>query len=211
MPEGLEFKIAIIGAGEVGANLAKVLAAKGHTIIFGVRNPGSDKTRAALADLRDQAVATSIADAITIGDVIVLAVGWPDAGEVVTGIAGQLTGKIVIDTTNRFGEAVQLGHSAAEVLAQIAPAAQWVKCFNAIGAEHYLDPMFEGAPATMLLCGDDEEAKTFVGWLVSDAGFEVVDAGPLSTADMLESLGRLWLHLARSSLGRNFAFRLVKK
>jgi predicted dinucleotide-binding enzyme len=211
MPEGLEFKIAIIGAGNVGASLGKALAAKGHTIIYGVRNPASEKTRAALAALRNKAVATGIADAIGVADLIVLAVRWPDAEEVIRGIADQLKDKIVIDTTNVFGEAVQRGRSAAETLAHIAPGARFVKCFNTIGVEHYLDPVFDGQPATMFLCGDDEEARTFVGWLVSDLGFEVLDAGPLANAEMLEAMARLWVYLGRSPLGRDIAFRLVKK
>jgi hypothetical protein len=211
MAEGLQFKIAIIGAGRVGASFGKALAAKGHTILFGVRDPNSEKARAALSDLRDKAIATSIADAITYADLIVLALGWPAAGEVVQAAAGQLKGKIVIDATNRFGEAALAATSAAEDLARLAPGAQVVKCFNTIGAEHYQSPLFDGKPASMLICGDDAEAKSFVGWLAGDLGFAVVDAGPLSSAGMLEALGRLWVVLAQGGLGRDIAFRLVKK
>ncbi len=211
MSEDLQFKVAIIGAGQVGANLARALAAKGHTILFGVRNAGSDKTRAALAALRTSAVATSIPDAIAYGDLIVLAVGWPDAGEIVRSHAAQLKGKILIDATNVFGEAAQAGKSAAETLAGLAPEAQVVKCLNTIGAEHLADPVFDGKPATMFLCGDDVEAKTFAAWLVENLGFEVVDAGPLANAGLLEAMARLWVALARSGMGRDIAFRLVKK
>lgn len=211
MPGDLEFKVAIIGAGKVGASLAHALAARGHSILFGVRNPSSDKTRAALAGLRDRAVVTGIPDAIVYGDLIVLAVGWPGAAEVVRGLAGQLKGKILIDPTNVFNDPANDGRSAAEVLAELAPGAQVVKCFNIIGAEHFADPRFDGRPASMFLCGDDDEAKAFVTWLVSDLGFEPVDAGPLSNAASLEAMARLWVYLSRSGLGRDFAFRLVKK
>lgn len=211
MPGDLEFKIAIIGSGHVGASLARALAAKGHQILFGVRNAGSENTRAALAELRDKAIVTNIEDAIVYGDLIVLAVGWPDAAEIVRDIAGQLKGKIVIDATNVFGEAAHTGRSAAEMLAEIAPGAQFVKCFNTIGAEHLVDPEFDGKPAMMFMCGDDAEAKTFVGWLVSDLGFEMVDVGPLANAEALEAMARLWVYLSRNGMGRDFAFRLVKK
>jgi hypothetical protein len=210
MPEGLEFKIAIIGAGQVGASLGKALSAKGHTIIYGVRDPSSEKARATLADQRNTAVATGIADAIVYADIVIMAVNWPAAGEVIQAAAAPLKGKIVIDATNVFGEAIRSGTSAAEELARHAPGAHVVKCFNTIGAEHFLDPQFDGKPATMLLCGDDAEAKTFVGWLAGDLGFDVVDAGPLASAGMLEAMGRLWVHLMRG-MGRDIAFRLVKK
>jgi hypothetical protein len=63
----------------------------------------------------------------------------------------------------------------------------------------------------MFLCGDDEEARTFVGWLAGDLGFEVLDAGPLANAETLEAMARLWVYLARNGLGRDIAFRLVRK
>lgn len=211
MPGDLEFKVAIIGAGKVGSGLARALAAKGHTILFGVRNPSSDKTRAALALLRDKAVVTNIPDAIVYGDLIVLAVGWPDAAEIIRSLADHLKGKILIDTTNLFGDPTHDGRSGAEILAELAPEAQVVKCFNTIGSEHFTDPIFNDKPASMYLCGDDAEAKTFVGWLVSDLGFELVDAGPLSNAGALEAMGRLWVYLSKNGMGRDFAFKLVKK
>lgn len=211
MPEGVEFKIAIIGAGEVGVTLGKALAAKGHTIVFGVRDPNSEKARAALAALRDKAVVTNIPDAVAFADLIVLALPWPAAGEVAQSLAAPLSGKIVIDITNRFNPPPGSGPSAAEDLARLMPGAKIVKGFNTIGAKHFLDPLFGGKPATMFLCGDDAEAVTFVGWLAGDLGFEVVEAGPLGNAGMLESLAKLWVTLARSGLGRDIAFRLVKK
>lgn len=208
----LELKVAIIGAGTVGAALAKALAARGHDILFGVRNPSSEKTRAALAELREKAVVTGIADAIMYGDLIVLAASWPGAAEIVRDHADELKGKILIDATNVFGEVARsVRQSAAEMLARLAPGAQVVKCFNTIGAEHYLDPEFDGKRAQMFVCGDDEEAKVFTGWLVSDLGFDMIDAGPLANAEALEAMARLWVYLSRSGSGRDIAFRLVRK
>ena len=41
-------RIAIMGAGNVGGGLGTALAAVGHEVVFGVRDPDSDKTRQAL-------------------------------------------------------------------------------------------------------------------------------------------------------------------
>ncbi len=38
-------KIAIIGAGNVGATLGQAWAARGHDIVFGVRHPGDEKIK----------------------------------------------------------------------------------------------------------------------------------------------------------------------
>ena len=40
-------RIAIIGAGNVGGGLGTGLAQAGHEVVFGVRDPDSEKTRAA--------------------------------------------------------------------------------------------------------------------------------------------------------------------
>ncbi len=64
----------------------------------------------------------------------------------------------------------------------------------------------------MFACSDDDSVKKTALQLASDAGFETYDFGPLSNARMLESFARMWIWLAsRGGLGREFAFRLVKR
>jgi predicted dinucleotide-binding enzyme len=62
----------------------------------------------------------------------------------------------------------------------------------------------------MLICGDDAAAKAQVAALVGDLGFEVVDAGPLASARLLEAMAELWVVLAmREGLGIDIGFRLL--
>jgi predicted dinucleotide-binding enzyme len=42
-------------------------------------------------------------------------------------------------------------------------------------------------------------------------GFEVIDAGELKQARLLEPLGMLWIHLAFSGMGQDFSINLVKR
>ena len=65
-------RIAIIGAGSVGGGLGRAFAAVGHDVVFGVRDPDSTKTQAALADIED-AVAMSPAEAVDGADLVVIA------------------------------------------------------------------------------------------------------------------------------------------
>jgi 8-hydroxy-5-deazaflavin:NADPH oxidoreductase len=44
-------QIAILGAGNIGRTLGAKWAAAGHAVVFGVRDPGSDKARAALGEV----------------------------------------------------------------------------------------------------------------------------------------------------------------
>lgn len=204
-------KIGIIGAGNVGSSLGRAWVARGHDICFGVRTPHDPPIQALLGELGERAQAGTVAEAAAFSDVVVLAVPWHAVEDAVRA-AGDLNGKVLIDATNRFGPpGPDDAPSAAEALARLAPGANVVKAFNTIGAEHYQDPIFEGdAKATLFICGDDEPAKSVTNILATELRFDVVDAGPLSNAALLESLARLWVSLARGPLGRDIAFRLLR-
>jgi predicted dinucleotide-binding enzyme len=64
----------------------------------------------------------------------------------------------------------------------------------------------------MFVCGDDAGAKATVSELVKALGFDVVDAGPLAQARLLEPLAMLWIWLAyQGRLGPSIAFRLMRR
>jgi len=64
----------------------------------------------------------------------------------------------------------------------------------------------------MFLCGDDNNAKKIVMKLGEDIGFEMVDAGKIDIARLLEPVAMLWIHLAFTTpLGRDFAFKLLRR
>ena len=54
----------------------------------------------------------------------------------------------------------------------------------------------EVAAAAAYLCGDDESAKIIAATLITDVGFEPVDAGPLRIARYLEPFALLMGRLA---------------
>lgn len=201
-------KIGIIGAGIVGGNLGKGWAKAGYEVMYSSRDPESEKMQKLIAAAGENASAGTVADVMKFSDVIVVAIGWPYV-ETVVMEAGDWTGKILIDATNRFAPS-GTGNSAAEDLAKVAIGARVVKAFNTIGAEHYLDPKIGTQTASMFICGDDAEAKEIVGDLVETLDFDLVDVGPLSHAEMLESLAKLWVTLARDNFGRDIAFKLLR-
>jgi 8-hydroxy-5-deazaflavin:NADPH oxidoreductase len=210
-------KIAIIGSGNVGSALGKRWAANGHQIIFGSRNPQSEKNQALVKSIGANAHVGPIHLATVNADVVVLATPWGDATEEAIRTAGDLAGKIVIDATNPLNPGLQglaLGHttSAGEQVAAWATGARVVKAFNTTGANNMLDPNYDGQAATMFLCGDADEAKSVVAGLASEIGFDPVDVGLLSMARELEPLAMLWIHLAYvQGMGRNIALKLLKR
>lgn len=210
-------KIAIIGSGNVGSALGKRWAAAGHQVLFGSRDPQSEKLQTLVKTIGPNAYAGSIHMVTVHADVIVLATPWGDATAEAIRSAGDLAGKILIDATNPLnpglqGLALGLTTSGGEQVAAWAPGARVVKAFNTTGAGNMLDPNYNGQAVTMFICGDADEAKAVVAGLASEIGFDVVDIGLLSMARELEPLAMLWVRLAYvQGLGPNIAFKLLKR
>ena len=208
-------KIAVIGTGSVGGTLGTRWATKGHRVVFGSRDPGSDKVRTLLEAAGTKASAAQLADAVAAAEVVVLATPWNAAQSAIESL-GDLSGKILVDAINPIGPGMQLAlgttTSGAEQIAVWAKNAQVVKAFNTTGWENMANPIYHGEPITMFICGDDAEAKASVTRLAEDLGFAVADTGPLTTARFLEPLAMVWIHLAIvQKQGRNIAFKLVER
>jgi hypothetical protein len=204
-------KIGILGAGTVGSYMGKGWTRSGHEVMYSSREPNSPKMQTLLKDTGDTASAGTVAETLAYSDIIAVAIAWDALPEVLQ-TAGKLPQKILIDATNRFGTppSGSVG-SAAQDIAHFT-GAKVVKAFNTIGAEHYLNPVFNNQAASMLICGDDADAKTVVAGLALDLGFEVVDVGGLNQAVLLENLARLWVTLAMSAnYGRDIAFKLLRR
>lgn len=198
-------RIGIIGGGHIGGNLGTLWAAAGHAIMYGLR----DVTK--YRDLLEHtgAQAGSPAEAAQFGEVVLAAIGWPAMREVIPAL-GDLTGKILIDPSNRFAAQAGDSGSAAEDVAHMARGARVIKAFNTIGAETLLKPEFGTTRATTFVCGDDAHAKTVVMDLARDAGLDAVDAGSLASAALVESATRLWFALSQR-YGRDIAFCLLRR
>jgi 8-hydroxy-5-deazaflavin:NADPH oxidoreductase len=208
--------IAIIGAGNVGGTLGRAWAKAGHDVCFGVRNPQDDKTRQLVQSAGATARAGTVAEAAAFGEVVVLATPWGGT-EAAIRSAGDLGGKTVIDCTNPVkpdisGLEIGFSTSGAEQVAEWATGAKVFKAFNTTGAGNMADPVIQGVRTVMFVCGDDEAAKPTVLRLVADVGFDVVDAGKLAIARLLEPFAMLWIHLAIArSMGTNFGFALLRR
>jgi len=206
-------RLAIIGAGKVGAALGAGWSAKGHDVVYGVPDPQQPK----YAALPRGAVMRS-PEAAKGAAAIVLATPWR-ATEAAIRELGDLKGKIVIDCTNPLAvgaEGLDLvigpDSSGGEQVAAWAAGASVFKTFNQTGAENMaMAPRFDHPPV-MLVAGDDTAAKPEVMRLVADLGFEAVDAGPLRAARLLERLALLWIELAlKRGQGNAFAFALARR
>ena len=207
-------KIGIIGTGSMGKGLGLIWAGKNHEIMFGSRDPVNAEK---LANSSGQNVyGGTYEEAAQFGEVVVLAVPWSAVKESIE-VVGDLNGKIIIDCTNAVAPhlgGLLLGHttSAAERISEWAKGAKVVKAFNSLGAENLTRLQFGSHNASTFICGDDMDAKSIVRKLGEEIGFDVVDAGPLENARLLEPLAMLWIDLAyRQGMGTDIAFKLLRR
>jgi NADPH-dependent F420 reductase len=203
--------VALIGTGNVGAALGRRFAEQGHDVVYGSRDPADADVRSLVATTGHGAVAVAPADAAARSDIIVLAVPWSAAEDVVRGL-GNLRGKNLVDPTNPRAMASDgfadypADGSVAERIAALAPGAHVVKAFNTLGAETMLDPQLAEGPITIPLVGDDRDAKARVAALAREIGLEAVDVGPLRHARIIEGLH----YLRANALGGRINFHLPR-
>ena len=174
-----------------------------HISIIGTGNMG--QAIAAIAGKGDNTVElfdTSDADRPVTGDIVVLAVPYPAVASVLAERGESLAGKIVVDITNPLNFetfdslTVPADGSAAAEIAAALPESRVLKAFNTNFASTLASGAVGSLPTTVLIAGDDADAKSQLAGIVSVAGLEAVDAGSLSRARELEAVGFLQLTLA---------------
>jgi predicted dinucleotide-binding enzyme len=204
-------RIAIIGAGNVGSALGKGWLKAGHEVVFGVRDPQSSKTQKALSLLPNATIKT-IMDASGGADVIVITTP-PEAVLQLIPMLGDLTHKVVIDTTNSVRTRPEPFATAYHALKEITKATDIVKCFNSTGFENMSNPDYHGVGIDMFAAGDSVRAKQVAEQLAKDLGFErCYDFGGDDKVELLEKFALSWINLAiMQGHGRNLAFKLLKR
>ncbi len=206
-------KIAIIGAGAVGATIGRRWNDKGHTIRYGVREPGADKYEA----LSDHASVFHNHEAASDADVVVLATPWATTEAAISELGSAIDGKVLIDCTNPLKadlSGLTLGYddSGGEQVARWAPSARVVKALNTTGANNMADPEIDGIRTVMFVAGDDPEARATVAGLTDDLGFDTIEVGELASARMLEPLAMLWISMAfRFGMGLEMGLAVLRR
>ncbi|KQW06537.1 diguanylate cyclase [Leifsonia sp. Root4] len=188
--------VSIIGNGNMGTAIGDIVAAGGNTVEFIGRD----------------------ADAAITGDIVVLAVGYPAVADIIAAHGEKLAGKVVVDITNPLNFetfdslVVPADGSAASVIAAQLPDSHVLKAFNTNFAATLASKSVGGAaPTTVLIAGDDGDAKALLASVLGAAGVDAVDAGSMARARELEAIGFLQLTLAvQEKVGWAAGFALTK-
>lgn len=179
-------RIGIIGAGNIGAALARGFAARGHDIV--IANSRGPHTLSALVDeLGARVTAGTAEEAADAGEFVVVAVPFHAYRDLPP---APLNGKIVLDTANYYWErdgrvpAIERAEATVSGLVQAHLAgAKLAKAFNSIGAGEILtDGSSAGTPGRRALAtaSDHPEAAELAAAVYDEFGFDAVVLGPLS-------------------------------
>jgi 8-hydroxy-5-deazaflavin:NADPH oxidoreductase len=181
-------RIGIVGAGRIGGNCARQFAKGGHEVKLSGRDPS--KLEPLADEIGDAASVGTPAEAAEFGEVVVFAVPWDGFDDAVTS-AGDLSGKIIIDTTNQYGssEMPAEGQTGASFHAARVDGARYTKSFNTLTAAFQAETAFrpEAERVVQWVCGDDVAAKQVVMGMIDDAGYAPMDFGRNEDAAVMEA------------------------
>jgi predicted dinucleotide-binding enzyme len=214
-------RIGILGSGLMGGKLGTIFARAGHEVVFSyARTKG--KLEKLARDAGGQARAGTPAEAAKDADALLLAVHWSRVDDVLKK-AGDLSSKVIVSCSlpmnaDDTGLVIANTSSGSEELAKKIPKAHVVSAFNTVPSE-VLFSVFEragsgkrkagsGIRPSVVYCGDNARAKKVAAQLITDVGFESIDAGPLRIARYTEPFTLLVGQLAyEGSRGPALAYR----
>jgi predicted dinucleotide-binding enzyme len=185
--QGKPMKIGVIGSGRIGSTIGGLWVKAGHEVMFSDRDP--EQVKRAIEGLGPRARAGSVPEAAAFGDAVLIAVPYMALPAIQQQVGAQLNGKVVIDPNNpvpsRDGDmAVSAREKGAGVSsAALLPGARIVRSFNAWGYATMAREANRAAPRMALPVAADDAAALKLGLqLVSDAGFDPVNAGSLASS-----------------------------
>jgi 8-hydroxy-5-deazaflavin:NADPH oxidoreductase len=188
--------ISIFGTGNMGSAIASLLSDGGATIHHIAQDDAAGPIE---------------------GDIVILAVPYPALRPIAEKYGDYLAGKVVVDITNPVNFetfdslVVSASGSATAELAEALPDSHVLKAFNTTFAATLGAKTVGDKATTVLIAGDDSDAKAALAAAVSAGGIQAIDVGSLSRARELEALGFLQLTLASSEkIGWAGGFNIVK-
>lgn len=173
--------VTIIGTGNMGQAISGVVTKGGNTAeLLGRSDTGKPVT----------------------GEIVVLAVPYPALPDVLATRGDQLAGKVVVDITNPLNFetfdslTVPADSSAAAEIAASLPQSTVIKAFNTNFAATLASRTAGDLPTTVLIAGDDSQAKSLLADVLTAGGLRAIDTGALRRARELEAIGFLQITLA---------------
>jgi hypothetical protein len=172
--------VTVLGTGNMGSAIAALITKGGNTL---------------------EVLTSSDKDKPVTGEIVVLAVPHAAIADIVATRGASLAGKIVVDISNPVdfetfdSLVVPSDSSAAAELAAALPDSHVLKAFNTNFAATLASGTVGALATTVLIAGDDQDAKALLAGIVTAGGLNAIDAGSLRRARELEAIGFLQVSL----------------
>ncbi|MGI3786023.1 MAG: NADPH-dependent F420 reductase [Janthinobacterium lividum] len=178
--------IGFIGSGNIGTTVAKLAVDAGYDVVLS-NSRGPETLTEVVAELGPKARAASSTEAAEAGDLVVFTI---PLGKIEQVDPAALAGKVVLDTCNyypeRDGDIAALDDkqsTTSGLVQQHLAQSHVVKAFNNIFFSHLATMQRPaGAPdrSTLMIAGDDAEAKRTATEFIEALGYDVYDTGSLA-------------------------------
>ena len=224
--------IGIIGSGIVGQTLGTALAAGGHAVVLGTREPAQLDARkglaGSLAEWLERSGSSASVDTFTAaarhGDAVINATaGTVSLDALRLAGASALEGRVLLDVSNPLDFSggmpptltVCNTDSIGERIQRAFPGTRVVKTLNTLTAALMVRPtVVAGGDHHIFVSGDDADARRQVArWLHDWFGWpaeSVIDLGDITTARGTEMWLPLWVRLWQALGTPMFNLRLVR-
>lgn len=213
-------KIGVFGTGEVGRTIATKLVELGYEVKMGSRTANNENAEQWVKQNGEKASTGTFADAATFGEIIFNCT----KGEATMSVFQQaglefFDGKIVIDQSNsldlsngfpptllpQYINTTSLG----EEIQKLLPKAHIVKTLNTVNCELMTSPEKSSGEATMLLCGNNAEAKREVTEILHQFDWkDVLDLGEIVASRGMEMFITTWVKLFMATNNINVTFKI---
>jgi predicted dinucleotide-binding enzyme len=195
-------KIGVLGTGSVGQTVGGKLVAMGHDVMMGARAADNEKVLGFAG--RTGGRAGTFAAAAAHGEMVLNCTRGDTSLGMLTGLAAQLAGKVLIDVANPldFSQGfpphltVSNTDSLAEQIQRALPETFVVKSLNTVNASVMIDPSRVPGRHSVFVSGNDKHAKGRVSDLLRSLGWQsIIDLGDITSARAAEQILPLWVRL----------------
>ena len=213
-------QIGVLGSGITAQTIGSKLIQLGHEVMLGSRDEANANAVAWARDVGNQhALYGTFMNAASFGEIIFnCTLGSASLDALDRAGAGNLNGKILIDTSNPLDRSTDQWSlticntdSLGEQIQRTYPEARVIKTLNTVNANVMVDPAKLVEQTHVFVSGDDIEAKATVVRILRDwfGWKQIIDLGGIETSRSVEMYVLLWHSLRNAISSQRFNIKVV--